>query len=325
MPFSLALQRNEVYIKDMSLPMRNLMGIRYYLLPLEQAPADAPSPFDDSQPKDGLTLELLGTAPGIPPTRAYSLRVVSYTHQTTGLPNGFLAGEIDLTLNDATHRVLPLRLGMETSDWAYDGVGRVASLRHAKARETLDFPAYLRAVGTDFKGIKSVAQLEIPSLDAQSRVTAIGVHSFLPASGLVVEHIELIDDHDTSVSLSRLLHRNDLTLAFRSDTAAMWENRDVMPRAFVVPMTETVNDSQALEKIRSPEFDPYQNVLLSDAPPNDPVSNLPDAVASQRRLFGAHRFMVPGLGCHSRSSLGTHLAGRLYLSCPAYPAGRAPG
>ena len=272
-PFSIALQRNEEYIRAMTPVMRNLINVRYYLLPLEIAPPETSSPLDDTQPEDGLTLELLRGQPSIPPTRAARLRVVSYTDQTTTLPDGFLAGEIDLTSEDDSHRVFPLRLGIETADWAYDGIALIDRINHTKPKARSSFPAYLRSVGRDFAGQKYVAFLEVGARSSASVVKAIGARSFLPGAGLAIEHIDLIDDMGRAVSLSTLLRRNDLALAFRSHTAAMWDNHDVMPRAFVACTAENVNADQALAILSSPEFDPYRTVLLSDASPSDLITN----------------------------------------------------
>lgn len=276
MPFSLALQRNEQYIKVMSRTMRNLIGIQYYLLPLEIAPPETQPALDASQPEDGLTMELLGRAPSIPPTPAQYLRVVSYTDQSRELPDGFLAGQVELVLTDGRHLSLPIRMGIETADWAYEGIRQSEAIMHSMPRATSDFPAYLRSVGHDFAGAKYVARLDIPQQDAAAVIAEIGVRSFLPGTGLTVEHIDLVDG-DHSVSLSTLLHRNDLTLAFRSDTAAMWDNLDVLPRAFVVNSAQAVSDDQALAIMTSSEFDPFQVVLMEKVPPANLVSDTADS------------------------------------------------
>jgi hypothetical protein len=95
-------------------------------------------------------------------------------------------------------------------------------------------------------------------------VTAVGVRSFLPDAGLTVERVSLSDESGHVVSLAALLDRNDLALVLRSHTAAMWENRDVLPRAFVVHRAEIVKDDQVLTRMKQPDFRPDQVVLLSE-------------------------------------------------------------
>jgi uncharacterized membrane protein YfhO len=49
-----------------------------------------------------------------------------------------------------------------------------------------------------------------------------------------------------------------------STTAAMWENLDVLPRAFLVYQAEIADDQMVLARLRDPDFRPDQVVLLSD-------------------------------------------------------------
>ncbi len=257
-------QRIKEYVDEMPLPMLNLMNVRYYLLPLETAPPGEESPFDESEPNGGLTLNVLGSQPQIPPTRAAQVEITSYTDQTGDLPDGFLAGELVLRLSSGEDQVLPMRLGIETGDWAYDALASLGKASHSKPVESEPFPAYLSSVGHEFQGRKYVARYTLKPESGPAIVNAIGVRSFLPGSGLTIEHIDLIDADGRAVSLASLLHRNDLALAFRSHTAAMWENRDVLPRAFMVHAAEVVKDEQALARMRQPDFQPAQVVLLSD-------------------------------------------------------------
>ncbi len=285
-PLSLSLSRNEEFIQGMSLPMRNLMNIRYYLLPLETVPPGSPSPFDESEPAGGLTLNLLSQQPAIPPMRVTQITVTSYADRTQDLADGSLVGEIVLSLEDGQHRVLPIRLGIETADWAYDGLARLGEVKHTKSKDALSFPAYLSSVGHDFEGHKYVARYD---LAAPLVVTAIGVRSFLPGSGLTIERIALLDEAGRATSLAGLLHRNDMALAFRSHTAAMWENQSVLPRAFVVHGAEIVDDDRALAWIKSPDFAPDRLVLLGDVQPSDLLPVNREGKASDEAVIAEYK------------------------------------
>lgn len=263
---SLALQRNVEYSQNMSAALRNLLNIRYYLLPLQPLPWDDP-PFGDADPEIGLPLDLLRQSPGIPPTRAVQVQVVSYTDQSSELSNGFLVGELVLTLEGGKQIILPLRLGYETADWAFEGIAKIGKVNHAKPGATTSFLAYLSSVGSEFQGLKSIGQFQVAENESPVTVTQIGVRSFLPDGGLAIESVSLSDEQGHSVSLAALLQRNNLTLVFRSHTAAMWENLDAMPRAFIVHQAEIVKDYQSLARLREPGFRPDQMVLLSDGRP----------------------------------------------------------
>jgi hypothetical protein len=263
-PFTLALQKNEEYIQNMSLPMRNLINIRYYLLPLETAPPGDPTPFDETEPNGGLTMDLLKQQPGIPPTRVASVEIVSYTDQSSDLPDGSLAGELMLTSDSGKTVTLPIRLGIETADWAYDGIVQIGKVNHSKPSNSQTFPAYLASVGREFQGRKYVARY---NLDAGITATAVGARSLLADNGLKVESVSLIDEQSHSVSLATLLDRNELTLAFRSHTAAMWENKSVMPRAFMVHAVEFSSDAQTLSRMQQSDFRPDETLLLDEPLP----------------------------------------------------------
>jgi hypothetical protein len=255
---SLAIRRNQKYIDEMSLGMRNLIGMRYYLLPLEMPPW-----WDEYEPDGGLTPDVLGAQHKIPATRVTQIEITSYADQIINLSSGQLAGEMMLTVETGQTMTLPIRLGVETADWAYDSVARV---EHDKPPTQLSFPAYLKSTGRAFDGHKYVARYQVAQNSVPLVVTSVGVRSFLPVGGLNIERVLLIDDAGRSVSLAGLWYRNDLALAFRSHAAAMWENRDALPRAFVVHQAEIVNGDDALERLKAPNFPYTKLVVLSDVP-----------------------------------------------------------
>ncbi len=262
---SLELLRNNEYIKEMSSSMRNLLNIRYYIFPVEPLPWDDP-PSLDAEPRIGLSLEFLSQQPSIPPTRVSRVEMVSYTNQTTDLLDDTVVGEVLLTLDSGRWVGLPIRLGRETADWAYDGIERIGKVKHSKPPDSLPFPAFLSSVGRDFQGNKYIAHYDLATEATPSVVTSVGVRSFLPDGELAIEHVSLIDETGHSVSLAFLLNRNDLALVFRSHTAEMWENRDVLPRAFIVHQAEKVRNEEVLARLRASDFRPDRVALLSDAP-----------------------------------------------------------
>lgn len=260
---SLGLRRNQKYLDEMSLGMRNLIGMRYYLLPLEMPNDILPPYWDEIEPDGGLTPEVLSAQHPIPPTRVSRIEITSYTDQTSQLPDGHLVGELQLTLEKGAPIKLPIRLGIESADWAHDVL---PNAKHRKPDSQETFPAYLNSIGRTFEGRKYVATYEVAPASAPLVVTSVSARSFLPTGGLNIERILLIDEMGNSRSLAALWYRNDLALAFRSHAAAMWENRDVLPRAFVVHRAEIIADDNALERLKEPGFPYRQLVLLNDAP-----------------------------------------------------------
>ncbi len=243
----LAIRRNEEYLAGMSSPMLNLQNVRYYLRVSDTEPDDT-FPFE---------LNLFQSRVEIPTTRIASLLVTSYTDKTQDASDGTLAGEIILVLRDGSELKFPLRVGIETGDWAFEALDAV---KHTKPLQSTLFPAYLPSLGHDFTGRKYLARIRVGS----PQVIAVRAESRLSSGKLTVEQVLLTDDIGRTISLTALTHKNDLSLVFKSHSVAMFENRDVMPRAFLVHSAQIVSDEQAIARMRDPSFDPRRVAFLAD-------------------------------------------------------------
>ncbi len=263
----LPLGRNNFYHETMSPAMFNLANIRYYLFPLEP-PADPAllgrKLLTASEPTYALNFDVLHRTLRVPPTRAARLELISYTDDTANLENSFLAGELELGLSDGDKIKLPIRLGVETADWAYDGLSIKSPVKHTKPATALAFPAFLSAVGREFQGKRYVARYQ---LSTPATVVSIRAASNLPGAGLTIERINLIDEVGKSQSVAGLAGYSEFMLAFRSHTVAMWENSSVMPRAFIVHRAEIADDTAMLTRMWKLDFDPRRVVLLTDGAP----------------------------------------------------------
>ncbi len=271
----LPLARYQEYFDALTPAMMNAANLRYYFVPL-QAPAFPPrdSLLEPTDPVFGISAGFLASFARIVPTRVAQIEIVSYTDNTLDLPDGFLAGELLLQKPDGTTITAPLRLGIETADWAHAGFARTRAVAH-RAPAAIDFPAYLSALGYEFTGSKYRARVAVAP--AGATIQAIRVQSNLPANGLRIESIRLIDDAGRAQSLAVLAGKNDLELVFMSHTVAVWKNRSALPRAYVVQRAERADDAQMLARMLAPDFRPDQMVFLSDA---DPMPALDDASAN---------------------------------------------
>ncbi|MCL4531189.1 MAG: YfhO family protein [Chloroflexi bacterium] len=250
----LGLQKNEDYLFIMSPAMLNLLNVRYY------TKISYPTLQDDALWGYSFALNLFHEAAEIPPTRAAQIEWVSYADKIANVPNGFVAGEITLTASDGTSKVVPIRVGIDTADWAYEGLASTTGVAQSKPADTISFPAYLPSVGHSFDGLKFVSRqtLTIP-LD----VTSVSARSNLPDSQLTIERLSLIDETGRAVSLSELTNKDELDLEFKSHAVALFENRDVMPRAIIVHQAEVTDDYATLAQMRQWDFRPDQVVFLN--------------------------------------------------------------
>jgi len=257
----LPLRKNVEYIQQMSPQMLNLMNVRYYIQSLDKMPGEDTG----SDPKQ--VFDLFGQQWNLPPIRAEQVEVISYADHTQDLPEGFLAGEITLFSSDAPPLILPIRLGVDTADWAILGTN---SANRSQPAEKIPFPAYLSSIGHTFDGLKYIARYDLGSRN----IVGIAATTFLPKGDLTIERVMLVDEKGASTSLASLLHQNDLVLVFRSHLVKIWENPNVMPRAFVVHQAENVSDEQTLVRLQDPDFRPDQVVLLSDGKPSGQADGL---------------------------------------------------
>ena len=265
----LALDRNSLYLKTMSPAMANVANIRYYLTPLE-LPAFPPHEKDllaDSDPPYGLNVDLLQHQPGFAPIRATQIELVSYTDQSGDLPSGFLAGELILGLDDNQTLTLPVRLGIETADWAYDGIASAQTVQHTKPTVYGSFPAYLSSIGREINGQKYIARYTIAPANAPLMIHSIGARTFLPDAGWMIEKINLVDEIGKPTSLAMLLNRSEFSMASRSHTYVMWENLTCLPRAILVHRAQIVSDEQVLTRMAERDWHPDQTIFLNEGEP----------------------------------------------------------
>jgi len=83
---------------------------------------------------------------------------------------------------------------------------------------------------------------------------------------LTIEDITLYNS-DQAVSLAKLIGKNHFRIAYFSDTVAVWQNLDVMPRAFIVHSAQIADDHTALARLAEPAFPADRLVLLAEGNP----------------------------------------------------------
>jgi hypothetical protein len=252
----LALARNEDYLFIMSPAMLNLLNVRYL--------TQVSYPTDEDQVVWGYSfaLDLFGQPVPIPSMRTAQVEIVSYADQSIDVPDNSVAGEIVLETDGATSIRLPIRFGIETADWAHDGQASTGGLKHGMPANVQTFPAFLPASG-EFDGHKYVARF---TLTDPATITSIRAQSNLPDKRLVIEHVSLIDDAGRATSIAQFVQKDEMSLVFKSHAVAMFENRSVLPRAFIVHQAERVSDKDILARMRQSDFHPEQVVFLDEAP-----------------------------------------------------------
>ncbi len=185
----------------------------------------------------------------LPDFDATTLGVVSYLEGGEALANGEPVAEVTVVDEDGQIQRHLLRAGVETAEGEYTA----RQPRHALARvghHWRDNPA-----GNDY-----VARL---SLGKATAPQSIAVRYVAPTGRLYLRGLTLIDErmgtfYPLTVSTSgrfRLVHSGDVKV---------YENLDVLPRAFIVHQAQIADDDEtALALLQDPAFDPAVSVVLA--------------------------------------------------------------
>jgi len=265
---SLSFGRHEVYLSQASPAMLNLLNARWFAVPLEPRPSG-----NRLIPPDNFFLTLRDEPMPISPTLASAIEIASFTEQAEKIPDGTAIAEIEIAFRDGATQKFPLRVGIETADWDYE---RKISIAHKRAMIANSFPAFWRSFGKPFEGHSYLARFDF----APREIISARLKILDPDVGFTLERITLLDARAQPKPLAALAHKNNFALAYLSDTVAVWENQDALPRAFIAHGAEIMDDSAALARLQDPTFEPHKTVVLSEgrALPRDAERIANDAV-----------------------------------------------
>ncbi len=180
------------------------------------------------------------------PTTALGL--VSYLDGAEGLPDGSVAARIKVADTTGWSEAFELLAGRDTSEGRYSQ--RVA---HRQAR-----------VGHTWRDDETGKDyITLIPLDGPRTLTDLSIQAVSPVGEFVLRGLSLVDTRTTTsrqVTLStegqyRLVHSGDVKI---------YENLGALPRAFITHQAEVIPDpDRAIARLRDPEFDPSQTVILA--------------------------------------------------------------
>ena len=299
---SLAFGRHEAYMTNLSPVMVNLLNARYWTVPLEPRPETKLA-----TPSDAVALDVLNRETVISPTRASGIELTTFTERAENMSDGVPVGQVEVRRRDGRIETFPLRLGSETADWDY---ARKNSAQHL-APVAHSFPGFWRSFGTGFTGHTFLSRFTFEPSD----IIGVNVKSLDRDVRLTVESVRLCDASDCSSSLAHLTGKDDFSLAYMSDTVAVWENLDALPRAFIVHNAEIVDDNVAFDRLRKQQLRADRTVLLAEGLPLQEQSDA--AVAHDALQIADYQSQTVTL------SVSTDRAGYLFLGDTWYPGWNA--
>jgi hypothetical protein len=228
--------------------------------------------FYDLQFDASLSAGQQAAVASVPSFEATALGLVSYLDGAAMLDDGTPVGEVVIGFTHGATRTYTLRAGAETAEGVYG-----TDVEHGRALVGGHFwPG--RPEGTDYA---TRLRWETPAT-----LVRVAVRATLPEGRLVVRGISLVDERTGSFQSLVISDRGHFQLVHSGDVK-VYQNLDVLPRAFVVRLAWPVDDwEQALARMQEAGFDPASEVVLEGAvqPPCVPVGTGPPAVPDDMRM-----------------------------------------
>ncbi|MBI4791060.1 MAG: YfhO family protein [Chloroflexi bacterium] len=257
-------QRTGDYLENMTAPLFNLMNIRYLLVP-QLLPVDADTEGGDVYNK--FNLNPAGRDVAIPPTAAVKLKITSSTAQSVDWKIGSTVADIYLTAQGGNVIQLALRSGQDTAEWAFE---------RSDVRRVIPYP--MPTVATTYSarsafpteahnGHTFLAEFDLTRGGPPPVITGLYVYPKVEEGLLYIERVMLVTPEGQEVSVARLAGRDDQTLIYRTNDVAIFENPDVLPRAFLVHDARVADDQAAEQEMLRDDFKPRQTLLLADGEP----------------------------------------------------------
>jgi hypothetical protein len=192
----------------------------------------------------------------IPAFEATALGLVSYLDGAAALPQGTGVGQVTVAFADGASVTFPLRAGVETAEGIHG-----PEVAHALAPVGGHFwPG--RPEGNDY-----TVRLR---WNRAARPTVIRVQATLPQGRLVVRGLSLIDERTGAFQALVISDRGRFRLVHSGDVK-VYENMDVLPRAFVV------HRARAAETF-PPDFDPTAEIIVEGGTDLDTRPGGPESV-----------------------------------------------
>jgi hypothetical protein len=193
----------------------------------------------------------------VPHFEATALGFVSYLRGGAALPDSAPVGVVEVGFGDGSTHTFTLRAGEHTSEGLH-GPG----IAHAQATVSGHFwpPALSKVEGGQPEGNDYVTRLRWQEPAAPVTIT---VQATLPEGELVVRGVSLIDERTGGFQALVISDRGHFRLAHSGDVK-IYENLDVLPRAFIVHEAEAAPDDEtALSLMQDSAFDPAMELVLS--------------------------------------------------------------
>lgn len=217
----------------------DLLNVKYVLGPAPEEPPTKYGSLDLSPTLSPKTVPLELDRP------VSALRLISHVAHGREIPQGTTLATLSLASAQGT-LTFPIRAGIETAEWAHDHPW-LPPPPHAR-------PPIAESWPVEGEGYQGHYYRAVWRFDPPVRPTALTLRYTHGTGELLIKHL-YADETDLATLPTR----------FRPVYRLIFENRYVLPRAFLVPRARVLPPQQVLAELD--RFDPEREVLLSEVPP----------------------------------------------------------
>ncbi len=254
-------QLTSEYLEFISAPMLNLLNVRYYIRP-QMLPVDAKTEGDDLFVE--FAARVVSRYASFRPLAVNTLEVASSLAQSVKWRDGEIVAHLLLFMQDGSIETIPLRAGIHTAEWAYERSDVRKDVKHSRPPIATTFPARSAFPTESHAGHTFLARFDLTREGKPRSLIGITIVPIIEEGLLYVERVHFITPNGATFSLADLTGQSDFRLTYRTNEVAVFENLDVMPRAFLVHTARVQNDRQTLAEMQRPDFDPARVVLLAN-------------------------------------------------------------
>ena len=252
------------YVADLSPERLNRLNVKYCLIPQVLPVTPESEMYDVRDPFAALPVN---TWLEFPTREVFALEIESYLSHSAGLGDGALVAELVVRGGSGRELAYPLRAGIETAEWAYDRTDVIKVVAHGMPPIARSWPARSGFPPEDHLGHSYLANIEF---QGPVRLTAVMLRLSAPEAFVRIERIRLLEAAGKQVLLSHLVDLADHSLVYRSEDVAVYRNDDVLPRAYLVPISVvsvtdglvTLPDSLPVESVGMVDITCYENTQV---------------------------------------------------------------
>ncbi len=223
---------------------------------------------------------------------ADTLALVTSMARSTHLEQGTPVARITIQTQDGHALERELRAGIEVSEWAHERADVRATIRHQLA------PTYDSEPGDAQNSFSSHRYWARISLGEKLKVTGVILQKLRDDVDVILLRASLADQAEGTSAPMLALDSMRWEQVYQQDGALVFRNQRALPRTWLTPKAEAVNQAQAWERIRGyskEPFDPRQTALLEIAPGQlPPLTGQPLSPDSSARVtsYSPNRFTI---------------------------------